>query len=67
MATAEKTKVSHTPHSLVGRTARAMYEAAHEGTMTPPSFLSISQVERDRFERMACAALSVALTEPVTT
>lgn len=66
MATAEKTQITHTPHSLVGRTARAMYDAAQEGTMTPPSFLAISQAERDRFERMACAALSVALTEPVT-
>lgn len=64
MATKEKTQV-HTPHSLVGRTARAMFDAAHEGTTNPPSYLAISQSERDRFERMACAALSVALTEPV--
>lgn len=67
MATAEKTKVTHTPHSLVGRTARAMYDAGSEGMTTPPSFLAISQTERERYERMACAALSVALTEPVTT
>lgn len=66
MTTAQKAQVVHTPHSLVGRTAQAMYDAAHEGTITPPSFLAISQTERDRFERMACAALSIALTEPVT-
>lgn len=66
MTTAEKSKVVHTPHSLVGRTARAMYDATHEPTINAPSFLAISQGERDRFERMACAALSVALTEPVT-
>lgn len=65
MATKEKA-LAHTPHSLVGRTARAMFEAAVEGTGDAPPFLSISNVERERFERMAIAALSIALMEPVT-
>lgn len=66
MATAEKTKIVHTPHSLVGRTARAMFDAAHDDVEKTSSFLVISQTERERYERMACAALGVALTEPVT-
>lgn len=63
MATTTKPMV--TPHSLQGRCAAAMYAAANEGREGIPTFLQIAADDRERYERMAAAALAVAYREPV--
>jgi hypothetical protein len=54
-----------TPHSLQGRCAAAMYLAANEGRTGFPAFLSLGHEEREKFERMAAVALSMAFREPL--
>ena len=55
-----------TPHSLQGRTAASMYLAAMEGEVKFVRYLDLPTADRQRYERMAAAALSVAYSEPVT-
>lgn len=59
------TKPPVTPHSLQGRCACVMYLAAHEGQSNFLPFLQIGAAERERYERMAAAALALAYREPV--
>jgi hypothetical protein len=50
---------------IVERTAIAIYEASVEKAHNPTPWVSLVDIARDRYRNMACAALSVALAEPV--
>lgn len=65
MALTKTDKAPVTPHSLQGRCAHVMYLAANEGQTGFPAFLSLGAAEREKYERMAAAALSLAYREPV--
>jgi hypothetical protein len=63
--TAEDRPTMVTPHSLLGRTAKAMYDSIWTEGDEP--YFSLSHGQRAVYESMAAAALTVALMEPATT
>lgn len=60
-------KIANAPlDSLMGRTACVIYMAEHAGQPHVMAFEALHPTQHAKYERMAAAALTEALREPVT-